>query len=408
MRVLNINKFFFMNGGVERYFFALTKLLEENGHDVIHFSMEDERNYDSKFSRYFVPNIDLRKPGLKLLQKAVRPIWYKQAQENLERLLDRYQPDIAHIHNLYHQLSPSILPILKKRGIPVVMTLHDYKLICPNYLLFTEGDVCKRCKGHKYYNAILHKCHKDSFAVSTYGAMEMTIHKLMQVYEKNVDVMIAPSKFVRDTFVEFGQSPSQIITIPHFVDPAFLAKAKSVRAYQSRRPYMLYFGRLAEEKGVDKILEMLYIYKPGIDLKLAGSGPLEEDLKSDIQKKNLENIEFLGHLEADELISYIKGAKLVIMPSRFYEPFGFAALETMALGTPLVVSQSGALAEFIPNELGRLFPRDDLREMAKAIEEVKRWDRKQLELEASMLIDKLYLPQKHYQTLLTVYEHLVR
>jgi glycosyltransferase involved in cell wall biosynthesis len=310
---------------------------------------------------------------------------------------------------LYHHLSPSVLPLLKERGIPVVMTLHDYKLICPNYLLYTENEVCKRCKGHKYYNAVIHKCIKDSYPVSAYTAMEMSIHKLMQVYEKNVDVMVAPSAFVRDTFVEFGQDPKKIVVIPHFVDPAFLAKSQSVKAAKDDKPYMFYFGRLAKEKGVEKALEMLYIYKPGLRLKIAGTGPLEAQLRAFVADKGLgDQVDFLGHLNAEAIITQIKGAACVVMPSRFLEPFGFAALETMALGTPLVASASGALSEIVPPELGRLFPRDDRAAMAKAVAEVKTWDRAKV-LEASKkLIKEKYLPDTHYEALMTVYSHLLK
>jgi len=407
MKILNINKFFYMRGGVERYFFALTKLLEENGHDIIHFSMQDEKNFPSQFSEYFVPNVEVGKPGLKLLNKALRPIWYKQAQVNLEALIKKHKPDIAHIHMLYHHLSPSILPILKKHGIPVVMTVHDYKLICPNYLLFTEDDICKRCKGHKYYQAIIHKCFKDSRVVSAYGAMEMTIHKLMQVYEKHVDLFIAPSTFVQETLVEFGQNPNKIITIPHFIDPDFLDTAKSIKPLKNKKPYVLYFGRLAEEKGVDKILEMVYIYKPDIEVKIAGTGPLEQALQAYCELNSLNNIEFLGHLEADELIATIKGAKAVIMPSRFYETFGFAALESMALGTPIIASNAGALKNLIPSDLGILFARDDKKAMAQSLDKVLTWDKTKIQKRANEEIDKFYLPEKHYQTLKTVYTHLL-
>lgn len=407
MKVLNINKFHYMRGGVERYYFALTKLLEDNGHDVIHFSMKDKRNFPSRFSKYFVDNVELDRPGLKMLGQLKRPIWYKQAKTNIERLIDDYKPDIAHIHMLYHHLSPSILPALKNRCIPIVMTLHDYKLICPNYLLFTENDVCKRCKGHKYYNAVIHRCLKDSYAVSAFGALEMTIHKVMQIYEKHVDVMIAPSKFVRDVFIQFGQDPKKIAVIPHFVDPMFLKESKPIKAAESKDEYMLFFGRLAIEKGVDKILEMMYIYKPDLRLKIAGSGPMEAALKAYVEKHCLQDrVEFLGHLDSDDLMAAIKGAELVIMPSRFYEPFGFSALETMALGTPIVASKSGALADIIPDEAGLVFKRDDLKAMYRAVEKAREFDREKLAKHNKKLIEKKYTPDIHYESLKTVYDHL--
>ncbi|MBI4121747.1 MAG: glycosyltransferase family 4 protein [Parcubacteria group bacterium] len=408
MRVLNINKFYYLRGGVERYYFSLEQLLAGHGHEVIPFSMQDQRNRPTPFAKYFVSNLDLARPGLKMLNQAGRPIWSREARRQLEALLDAYKPDIAHVHMLYHHLSPSILPLLKERGIPVVMTLHDYKLICPNYLLFTENEVCRRCKGHKYYNAVIHKCLKDSYAVSAYTAVEMSLHKLMQVYEKNIDLMIAPSVFVRDTFVEFGQDKNKIVVIPHFIDPLFLDKAKGIEAVREK-PYMLYLGRLAKEKGVDQLLEMLYIHRPHLRLKIAGTGPLEQSLKDFVASRGLQSrVDFLGHITPEQLIGYSKGAACVVMPSRFLEPFGFAALETMALGTPLVATATGALTELVPPNLGRLFKRDDLAGMARAVEEVMSWDRAELRQAGAALMQERYLPQTHYDALMTVYGHLIK
>ena len=408
MLVLNINKFHYLRGGAERYYFALTKLLEDHGHDVIPFSMNDERNFDSTYSKYFVSNLELKKPGLKLLNKISRPIWSKEAKTNLEKLLDKHHPDIAHINLLYHHLSPSILPLLKSRGIPIIMTIHDYKLICPNYKLYTKGSPCQRCKGHKYYNAIAFKCLKNSYAVSTLAAIEMSVHKLMQVYEKQVDTFIATSQFVKDIHVDFGQDPGNIVVIPHFIDPAFLELAKIKRAYRAKEPYMLYFGRLAEEKGVDKMLEMMYIYKPDLKLKLAGSGPLDAYLRQYVKDKKLQDrVEFLDHLSAGKLIAYIKGARLVLMPSRFYEAFGFSALESIALGTPLVASDLGALKQLVTEEVGKVFPAEDLSDMADAIKEVATWDKAAVAQAGQQLIQSRYLPEKHYQSLQTIYTHLV-
>lgn len=406
MRVLNVNKFFYMRGGVSRYYFALTKLLEEHGHDVIHFAMKDKQNYPSKFEEYFVDNIEVGKPGLQLLNKATRPIWYKEAQTKIEQLIDDTKPDLAHIHLLYHHLSPSILPTIKKKGIPVVMTVHDYKLMCPNYLMFTEGDVCKRCKGHKYYNAIVHKCLKDSYAVSAYAAFEMSVHKLMQVYEKYVDVFIAPSQFMKELMVEFGHDESKIVVIPHFIDPQFLDLQESIKPHKSESPYLLYFGRLSEEKGVDKLLETMYIYKPGISVKIAGSGPEYEDLLHYIQSHDLPDISFLGHLDPKELIAYIKGAQAVVIPSQSFESFGFTALETMAIGTPIISTTQGALAEVVRPEVGITFPYKDKKAFARAIHASRNLDRKKIKQAGKQLIEQFYLPNKHYDALMQVYEHL--
>jgi glycosyltransferase involved in cell wall biosynthesis len=396
-----------MRGGVERYYFALTKLLEDNHHDVVHFAMKDDRNLPCKYEDFFVDNIEVGKPGLNLLNKIMRPIWYKDAQKKISQLVDETQPDIAHFHLLYHHLSPSILPVLKKKGIPIVMTVHDYKLMCPNYLMYTENDTCKRCKGHKYYNAIIHKCLKDSYAVSAYAAFEMSVHKLMQVYEKHVDTFIVPSVFMRDLMVEFGHNPTKIVVIPHFVDPQFLETAKQVESIKAEKPYLLYFGRLSEEKGVDKILETMYIYKPGIALKIAGSGPKHEELLDFVQTHDLPDIEFLGHLDVKDLISYIKGAEAVLVPSQSFESFGFSALEAMALGTPVVSTEQGALKEIVDPSLGVTFPYKDKKAFARAIHQAIKMDKAIVQQKAKEIISKKYLPERHFESLMNVYEHLL-
>lgn len=407
MRVLNINKFFFLNGGVERYYFALTQLLEKHGHDVIHFSMQDDRNFPSKFSEYFVSNLNTKHPGLKLIGQAIRPIWFREAQKQIERLIIDYKPDIAHIHMLYHHLSPSILPVLRKYEIPVVATLHDYKLICPNYLLYTENETCKRCKGHRYYNAVLHRCLKDSVAVSAYAAVEMSIHKLTQVYEKHVDLMIAPSKSVRDLMVEFGQDPAKIVVLPHFIDPSFIAKQDD-EMQPEKEPFMLYFGRLSREKGVDKLLKMMYVYKPGLRLKIAGAGPLESELRAYIDQKGLAGkVEFLGHLGGDDLRRQIQLASLCIVPSQTFETFGFAVLESLALGTPVAASRIGAFPEILREDLGELFDPLDLTSMADAVHKLK--DRKSPAFSASAksYAAKQYSSDRHYEQLIDLYQHLI-
>lgn len=410
MRILNINKFYYMRGGAERYYFALTKLLESNGHEVIPFSMQDDRNFPSKYSKYFVSNLEVGKPGLRMVNQIGRSFWSRETKTKLASLLDEVKPDVAHLHLIYHHLSPSLLPELKKRKIPVVMTLHDYKLICPNYLLYTEGNPCERCRGHRYYNAVIHKCLKRSYPLSAFAALEMSAHKLMQVYEKNIDLFIAPSQFVKQEYVKFGQDPAKITVVPHFIDPAFLQAADRAgsEAAQSE-PYALFFGRLSQEKGIDKLLEAIYIYKPHLHLQLhiAGTGPMEAWIKSYIETRGLQDrVKMLGHLNTEQLISAVRSAAVVVIPSRVYETFGFSALESIALGTPVVAYAMGGLSEIITPEVGRLVPLDEVSSLAKAMTELATWDRAKTRAAGRELITSRYTPQRHLESLMTLYSHL--
>lgn len=408
MRILNVNKHYYLRGGAERYYFALTKLLESQGHDVIPFSMKDSRNFASRFEKFFVDNLELGRPGLKQIKDIGRTFWSREAKRKLSALLDEFPVDLAHLHLIYHHISPSILPLLKERGIPTVMTLHDYKIICPNYLLYTEGAPCERCKGHKYYNAVLHRCLKNSVAVSAVAAAEVSAHKLMGVYENNIDVLIAPSQFVRNEFVKFGQDPARIVVVPHFIDPTFLAD-KPISQPKSVQPYAVYVGRLSSEKGIDKLVETYYIYKPKLPLKIAGSGPLKPWIESYIKARGLGGkIELLGHLPTEELRSVMSLAAVTVAPSRVYETFGFAALESIALGTPVVAFAMGGLQEIITPEVGKLITLDDRSALAIAIDEVGGWDKSTVWEAGQQLIRARYMPQQHFDALQTVYQHVLK
>ena len=186
MRILQINKFFYRRGGADIHFLDLGRLLESHGHEVIHFSAVDSRNEPSPYSKYFIPSIDLRaRHGLLGGLKVAGHILYSTiAARKFEQLIKDTKPDIAHLHNIYRHLSPSILPVLKKYKIPVVMTLHDYKMICPNYKLYTQGAVCERCRKHKYYQAIFHRCIFDKTMPSAMAALEMSVHKIWACMKK--------------------------------------------------------------------------------------------------------------------------------------------------------------------------------------------------------------------------------
>ena len=275
MKILQVNKFYFPKAGTERYVFELTKLLESKGHEVIPFAMKDKRNLKNYFNKYFVSNVDLSKPKIRPsgFKNIGRIIYSQEAKRKVEDLIKKTKPDIVHIHNIYHQISPSILPVFKKYNIPVVQTLHDFKLICPSYKLFSKGTVCERCKKHKYYNAVSQKCSKDSTLYGCVLALEMYIHKMLKIYEKNVDIFICPSQFVKNKMIEWGIDNKKLIVISHFV-----SLSKFEPNYENQG-YILYFGRLTEEKGVDVLLKAMKDF-PKLKLKIIGEGPEKKNLES--------------------------------------------------------------------------------------------------------------------------------
>lgn len=398
MKILQINKFFWNKGGSETYYFSLIKLLERAGHTVIPFSMQDERNQPSPFEKYFVPQVDFQSPtgGLK---KAVQFLYSKEARVRLEALILKEKPDLAHAHNIAHQLTPAILPILKKHGIPVVQTLHDYQLICPNYKLYTQGSVCERCFKHKYYNAALHKCLKNSAAGGALGAIELTLHRLiLRSYDK-VDLFICPSQFLYDRLVAWGIPEQKLRYIPNFVE---LSARQPAGPFASRQGF-LFAGRLMKEKGIDLFLAAARAL-PKIEFDIAGQAETtEETARYAAQAKALPNVRWHGHIQDKaKLNSLMAQVKAVVVPSEWYENAPLTVLEALAANTWVIASNRGGLPELIQSgKNGMVFEPGSLQGLVEAIQQVAAKPGK-----PETTINGQFLPQAHVSQIQAVYQQL--
>lgn len=365
MKILLANKFYYLKGGAERHFFDLKELLEKRGHKIIPFSMQDDKNLSSEYSKYFVSNINIEKSSFSYegLRAAGRIIYSLEAKRKIKRLINGEKPDLAHIHNIYHQISPSILTVLKKVRIPIVMTVHDFKLMCPNYIFYTQGEICEKCKKYRYYNCFFRKCVKNSYAASKINMLEMYFHKFLKIYKNNIDLYICPSNFVKEKLLQFGFNKDKITVLPHFIQQSSHIEQNNY----SSDSYILYFGRLSKEKGVKVLLEAIKeIKNKGIKLKIAGSGPQEEDLKKYVEKEGLNDIiEFLGFLKKNDLKKVIKNSLFTILPSLSYESFGLSVLESYIQRKPVIVSKLGALSELVfEGKTGLLFESGNSNDLA--------------------------------------------
>ncbi len=356
MKILQINKYHYVRAGAERYVFDVTRLLEARGNEVVPWSMHHPDNVPTPWSRFFVSErrYDKREGLVKEAEKAMNIIWSREAARQLRALLREFRPDVAHIHNIYHQLSPSILTVLKREKIPVVWTVHDFKWICPNYKLYTEHAVCERCHVYKYWNAVLHRCVSDSRMASALAAVEMAIHRMGGWYERDVARAIAPTAFLRDLLGRWGKDVSRISHVPHFIDPAQFAAFPSTLGEE-----IVYAGRLSEEKGVARILELAAAL-PDRPFRIIGTGPAEQHLKDTAAGSGLRNVTFAGFLSGEPLFRAIASARMVIVPSQWHENFPYAVLEAMALGKTVVASASGGISEIIEDgQSGFLLPPGD-------------------------------------------------
>ena len=347
MRVLMLNAFHWLKGGVERTVFDETAWLGRAGHEVAHFAIQDARNVPSPFAKHFAPAADYSEstPAWRQLAQLPRAIWSAPAEHALEGLLTAWRPDVAHVHAPSRYLTPSVIAGLERARIPVVMTLHDFKPWCTNRVLFARGEVCERCKGGQHWHAVSVGCVQRSRAKSLVGALEAYDHDRRGAY-RPVRRWIAPSQFVRGKAVELGADAARVRVLVHGVTPAAPAAA-GVPELPER--YVLYAGRLADEKGV----RMLPALARGIaptPLVVAGGGPLAGWLA----RHAAAGVRTLGHLGTQELAHVRARSAVVVVPSLFPETFGYAVAEAQLDARAVIASRIGALTELVEHEVSGL------------------------------------------------------
>ena len=404
MNILFINKFFWDKGGSEAVYFGEMDLLEKHGHTVIPFSMQDERNHPSEYSKYFVSNINYETATkYEKIVSASRIIYSFDAKRKITELLQNVKVDIAHFHIFQHQISPSVFAPLRKAGIPVVLTLHDLKPMCPNYQMYTKGHLCEKCKGHKYYNCLLNNCTKGSRAKSLINTIEMYFHHFMGYYQ-NVDRYIAVSNFFREKMSEFGFEKEKIEYIPNFID------TERFKYKPADKGYALFLGRLSSEKGVDILLNACK-KTPEIPVIIAGTGPKEDELKKIVKDTALDNVSFVGFKSGDDLLTLITEASFTILPSQVYENCPMSILESMAVGTPVIGARIGGIPELIEENIdGYTFKASAPSSLAKKMQLLWTDPEKRQEMgrKGSEKVHQRNTPEKQYKDLIDIYSTLLK
>ena len=334
MNILEINKFYYPRRGAERHFLDVIDLLRQHGHDVAVFAMDDERNVARDYEKYFVSYAGYNQHDATVWQRVKgvgRLFWSFEARRKLARLLDEYRPDIVHIHNIYHQLSLSILPIIKKRGIPIVMTVHDYHLISPDKDQYYES-------GRAYWKFLFVK--KYGFGKRLLLILKMYWERCFRFYEKAVAVYIVPSEYCKRILVRGGVAAEKIRVVPHFVSGVF-AHDTSGGVNEETEEYALYFGALSSAKGADKLVASFDRLR--YPLVLAGGA------EGGFAVPKSKWVRHVGWQSQAELIRLIRKAKFVVSGSALPETFGLIALEALACGKPFFGLQAGALSAIVIN-----------------------------------------------------------
>lgn len=357
MKILEINKFHFVKGGADRHFFDAIHLLRSKGHQVAVFSMDHPQNIFSPWKKYFPSYVGYNQSDSTIWQRLIgvaRMFHSFEARNKIGKLLDDFRPEVVHLHNIYHQLSYSILPEIKKRNIPVVLTVHDYHLVSPDREQYFET------MGRKYW-MFFRLDKKHSFGSKLILVLKLYFEELLG-YRNMIDLFIAPSQFVKERLSRSGIPQEKIIVLPHF-DASTPNEDEEAKKNSPIHPrYALYFGRIYREKGVGDLIKLFDSFP---DLKLYLAGEIEDDLKITSPEK----IVYLGRLEKAALREYIQKAEFCISASTLDETFGLIALEANALGKPFVALSRGAYPEVVMQGVtGYLC--HDLEELRKTIKKI--------------------------------------
>ena len=403
MRILFCNKYNHPFSGTEVYLFELMDLLRKQGHSVALFSMADPRGQATPYDKHFVPRIDFKAEGglWQKAQRACHAMYSTEARRRLRAMIKDFRPDVAHVRNIYHHLSPSILWELKANHIPVVYHLNDFKLLCPSYNLVSRGEACEACKGGAFWHALGAKCYPGIGARATLTT-EAYFHKWLGTYRKCVDLFLAPSQFVRDKFVEHGWDAAKFEVLPHFQEIHEIAPSADDGP-------VLYFGRLSAEKGVDDLLRAMQ-QVPQVRLVIAGDGPQRGQLQELAASLNLGNVEFVGQVGRAERDSLIARSRFTILPSHAYETLGKTILESYAEGRAVVASDMGSRRELVrEGTTGLLYRTGDADQLASVIRLLG--SRRQLATTMGRagweMVREKYTPNGHYRKLLALYEDVI-
>jgi len=357
MRIVLVNKFWYLRGGAEKVALVTKELLEKAGHQVEIFGMNHPKNLFT--NKYFTDFIDYNQTSFwQKIKFGFRAIYNFQAKRNFAKLLDDFKPEVVHFHNIYHQLSCSIIAVAKKRKIKTVMTLHDYKFISPNYSLFHHGQVAQECVGGKYYRCILNNC-MENRAESLLATIEAYFVDIMR-YKKMIDIYLSPSEFLRAKFIAAGFLPDKIEQVCNPLPES------EFKTNHTDKNYIAYVGRLSKEKGVGFLLSAAKNL-PNIQFKIIGDGPEKLDLEQKSRNDKLANVEFVGEKHGAELAELISDARLLVVPSVWYENSPMSIIEAKARAKIVVAFSIGGISELLPAEL--LVEPQDVLGLTKKIKE---------------------------------------
>lgn len=356
MRILLANKFYYRRGGDCIYMLNLEQILKEKGHELAVFAMQYPENLPTEWSNYFPSEFSMH-PGSNMLEALKRPFFSKEVKKKFATLLDDFKPDVVHLNNIHTQLSPVIAEVAHKKGIKVVWTLHDTKLVCPCYTCMRDGHWCEECFADKTA-VIKHRCMPGGIIGSTIGYLEAKKWNKDRLQEYT-DLFLPPSQFMMDTVVRGGYDAKKFKVLCNFID---VEKVKD--PCFEKKDYFIYLGRVNEVKGIRTLCKATadLPYK----LVVIGGGELLPELQE--QYKN-SNIEFRGLMEWNDFRPIIERARFMVLPSEWSENNPLTVIESQSLGTPVLGARIGGIPELIEeNDSGMTFESGNVDDLKEKIE----------------------------------------
>jgi len=371
LKIVIANKYYYIDGGPERYMFNLTDYLTRLGHQVVPFSVAYAKNQPSEYEQYFVKpsgggtdsKLNKLEGGIRTkLRIAARSIYSYEAKRALERLIVDIQPDLLYCLNIVNHISPSIIDAASKYKMPVIMRLSDYYLLCPSYLYLRDGNICTDCE-RGFYHALRHKCIYGSMSATMCRVIGMYWHKVIRVY-RNVNAFVTTTQFMRNRMINAGFPSEKIYHIPTFVDVS-----KWTPNYDNDG-YILYFGRLSPEKGVEYLLKSYAMSTIKDPLLIVGDGPDDyvEQLKSLAASVQGKQITFTGKKSGEDLQKTVYGAKYVVVPSLWHDNAPNVVYESFAAGKPVIATALGGLREQVTDQTGILVEPKNYEQLAEALD----------------------------------------
>jgi glycosyltransferase involved in cell wall biosynthesis len=389
MKILLVHNSYQQPGGEDVVFEQERRMLEQAGHTVIAYCRSNVEVSDYS--------------GLRRLELAAKAVWAADTRQQFARLLEHEKPDVVHAHNTFVMVSPSIFSACRESGVPVVQTLHNYRLYCPAGTFFRDGRVCEECLHQGLWRGIAHSCYRDSLPATATVALMLAVHRRRQTWAREVNCYIALTNFARNKFLEAGLPPEKVFVKPNFVHP------DPGMGGNNKGDYALFAGRLSPEKRVSTLLKAwMHLPNLGVPLVVLGGGPQLEQLRRFAICEGLSSVSFRGQVSRDETWAALHGARFLVFPSEWYENFPVTIAESFACGVPVICSRIGAMPEIVDDgRTGLHFTTGDAKDLAEKVEWA--WNHPEqmraMGREARREYETKYTAEQNYPMLMEIYHH---